>query len=63
MDDKYLLKRVFDLLMKARWHGNPNLGDKKAYVTFLIKDYADVVIDLGKRIDELKEENVQETKA
>ena len=51
MTDKELLKRVDDLLIKkAKWHGNPNLGDKKAYVTFLIKDYADITMDIYQRL-------------
>lgn len=51
MTDRELLKRVDDLLIKkAKWHGNPNLGDKKAYVTFLIKDYADITMDIYQRL-------------
>jgi hypothetical protein len=51
MTDRELLKRIDNLLMnKSRWSGNPNFGDKKAYVTFLIKDYADIVIDLGNQL-------------
>ena len=51
MSDRELLKRVDDLLIKkAKWHGNPNFGDKKAYVTFLIKDYADITMDIYQRL-------------
>jgi hypothetical protein len=51
VSDRELLKRVDDLLIKkAKWHGNPNFGDKKAYVTFLIKDYADITMDIYQRL-------------
>lgn len=57
-DDEKLLKRVADLLLKAKWNGNPDLGDGKVYVTFLIRNYADVIIDLSRRVGEIKAANV-----
>jgi len=51
MTDRELLIRIDDLLnKKARWSGNPNFNDKKAYVTFLIKDYVDIVTDLSNQL-------------
>ena len=63
MTDKELLSRIYTLLTKkSRWAGNPKSSTDTAYVTFIIKDYADVVIDLGKRIDQINEEEDEEEK-
>ncbi len=53
--DQELLNRIFHVFVeKGKWSGNPKFGDRKKYVATLIVDYADVIVDLGHRIDEIK---------
>ena len=55
LGDQELLKRIYRVFLeKGKWSGNPKFGDRKAYVATLIVDYANVVLELSDRIDDLK---------
>jgi hypothetical protein len=55
MTDQELLVKISEVFDKARFAGNPNFGDNKLYVTFLMsKNFVDIEFALYHRVKEIK---------